>query len=233
MSDKYLYAGSYIVSYDLENPNIIKEYILVDRKYFNIDFNIYLKDNERIIVPRSNIEDFENGKQIVDMEYSLKPDDNFALIINSKFVNKKAPLNLSYSIMRLYYVWTKNNNLVYLSAEELNKEGKNVKVLYTVDYLGEVAGRHDVIKKTYPTGKYELLTAIDMDRYAIYSQYRSLAEDKSIWNYNYGNLREVHNEFRKRGIEFSKDLYKQIDEMNKRLILSMDQQIKNGNNKHQ
>lgn len=67
MSDKYLYAGSYIVSYDLENPNIIKEYILVDRKYFNIDFNIYLKDNERIIVPRSNIEDFENGKQIVDM----------------------------------------------------------------------------------------------------------------------------------------------------------------------
>lgn len=226
MNDKYLYAGSYIVTYDLENPNVIKRYILVDRKYPNIDFNIYLKGNERIIVPRSNIEDFENGKQIVDMEYSLKPDDNFALIINSKFVNKKAPLNLSYSIMRLYYVWTKSNNRVYLSAEELNKEDKNIKVLYTVDYLGDVAGRHDVIKKNYPAGKFELLTAIDMDGYAIYSPHRSLAEDTPIWNYNYGNLREIYNEFRKRGIKFSNDLYKQLDDKNKRLILSIDQQIK-------
>ena len=39
-NQKYLYVGSYIVAYDLENPNLIKRTIPVDRNYPNIDFNI-------------------------------------------------------------------------------------------------------------------------------------------------------------------------------------------------
>ena len=41
MNNKYLYVGSYIVTYDIDNPNQIKDFILVERDNPNIDFNIY------------------------------------------------------------------------------------------------------------------------------------------------------------------------------------------------
>ena len=70
MNNKYLYVGSYIVTYDIENPNQIKDFILVERDNPYIDFNIYFNGIDRIIVQRHLIPTFEAKNNIVFMNNS-------------------------------------------------------------------------------------------------------------------------------------------------------------------
>ena len=70
MNNKYLYVGSYIVTYDIENPNQIKDFILVERDNPNIDFNIYFNGIDRVFIQGSLVPTFEAKNKIVFMNNS-------------------------------------------------------------------------------------------------------------------------------------------------------------------
>lgn len=70
MNNKYLYVGSYIVTYDIENPNQIKDFILVERDNPNIDFNIYFNGIDRVFIQGFLVPTFEAKNKIVFMNNS-------------------------------------------------------------------------------------------------------------------------------------------------------------------
>lgn len=89
---------------------------------------------------------------------------------------------------------------------------------YILDYLGNVAGRSDVIRKIDYNGQSHLYTAIDTDGYAIYNEARSTYRGEFVWEYEYGDIRSFYNSFRSRGIRFSHDVYGKIDEGYQKLL---------------
>lgn len=87
-----------------------------------------------------------------------------------------------------------------------------------MDYLGNVAGRSDVIRLTYKSGKQDLYTAVNEDGYGIYNNERSIYRGEFVWEYNYGNISEMYSAFRDRGIVFENDTYAKIAEYYKGIM---------------
>lgn len=80
----------------------------------------------------------------------------------------------------------------------------------TLEYLGSVAGKEDVIKKIYENESL-LYVAVDEDGYGIYNEDRSTYTGKYIWEYNYGNLRNEYEALKKRGFLLKNDVYGRFD----------------------
>jgi len=76
-----------------------------------------------------------------------------------------------------------------------------------IEYLGNVAGRSDVIRKTSKNHKPMLLTVCDRERYGIYNEERSIYRGEFIWEYTDGNIKDMYSAFRDRGIVFEDDIY--------------------------
>lgn len=89
-NQKYLYVGSYIVAYDLENPNLIKRTIPVDRNYPNIDFNIYFDGIDKVVVHGDKILSFEENHTILDTNHDLLRNHYATLYPSFKRVKTKA-----------------------------------------------------------------------------------------------------------------------------------------------
>ena len=89
-NQKYLYVGSYIVAYDLENPNQIKDFILVERDNPNIDFNIYFNGIDKVVVPGDKILSFEENHTILDTNHDLLRNHYATLYPSFKRVKTKA-----------------------------------------------------------------------------------------------------------------------------------------------
>ena len=87
-----------------------------------------------------------------------------------------------------------------------------------VEYLGNVAGRSDVIRLTYKSGKSVLYTSVNEDGYGIYNNERSIYRGEFVWEYNHGSISDVYSAFRDRGIVFEDDTYAKITERNRRLF---------------
>ncbi len=100
--------------------------------------------------------------------------------------------------------------------------------IVAIDYLGHVAGRDDVIRMTYASGKSSLCKAVDEDGYGIYNEERSTYKGEYVWEYTYGDLSEEYTAFRNRGIVFQNDIYKKMYEREARLFNA----IGEGINKH-
>ena len=114
-------------------------------------------------------------------------------------------------------------NLVYFDTKkELKKYKKNNDTsmgnICTIQYLGNVAGRSDVIKIKYESGKKILCTAIDSDGYAVYNEERSTYKGEFVWEFEYGNLKSKYTALRDRGIVFENDIYVKIEERTKELL---------------
>lgn len=129
----------------------------------------------------------------------------------------KDPLNsLPNPQMRLYgysgvfenlFFDTEEELMEYLRVQNIQPNGKSV-----IDYLGNVLGRSDVIRLTDNNGKQTFYTAIDNDGYATYHHEKSMNKKEFIWEYNYGDLREIYSAFRSRGASFENDIYAKEDE---------------------
>ncbi len=87
-----------------------------------------------------------------------------------------------------------------------------------IEYLGDFAGRSDVIKKIDKDYRIRFYTAIDEDGYGIYNPKRNSSAGEPIWEYNYGDLREMYSAFRDRGITFTNDIYAKIDKENQQTL---------------
>ena len=124
--------------------------------------------------------------------------------------------------MRLYGFSGAFNSAYFDTEEELIEWVKNHNIQFgdicVIDYLGNVAGRSDVIRKTYKSGKSILYAACDEDGYGIYNLERSAYRGEFVWEYNHGSLREMYSAFRDRGISFENDIYDEIDKRNQKIL---------------
>lgn len=87
-----------------------------------------------------------------------------------------------------------------------------------IEYLGNVAGCSDVIRKVKRNGKKVLYTAVDEDGYGIYNYERSVYRNEFIWEYSHGSISEMYSAFRDRGITFEDDIYAKITERKQQLL---------------
>ncbi|MEE3342599.1 MAG: hypothetical protein VZS44_00730 [Bacilli bacterium] len=124
--------------------------------------------------------------------------------------------------MRLYGFSGVFNSAYFDTKEELNEWVKNHNTdfgdICVIDYLGKVAGRNDVIRKTYRDGKSKLYAVCDNYGYGIYNFKRSIYRGEFVWEYNYGSLREMYSAFRDRGISFDNDIYDKIDKKYQKIL---------------
>ena len=114
------------------------------------------------------------------------------------------------------------------TEEELKEKIKDLDPIFggriqIFDYLGEVAGRRDVIRVTNNDGRSFLYVAVDEDGYGIYNEERSIYRGEFVWEYNYGNLREMYSAFRDKGIVFERDIYAEIDERYRRVMAMVEE----------
>lgn len=124
--------------------------------------------------------------------------------------------------MRLYGFSGVFNSAYFDTEKELIEWVKNHDTDFgdvcVIDYLGKVAGRSDVIRKTYKSGKSNLYVACDEDGYGIYNFERSTYRGEFVWEYNHGSLREIYSAFRDRGISFENDIYDEIDKRHQKVL---------------
>lgn len=126
------------------------------------------------------------------------------------------------SQMKLYGYRGVFNSEFFDTDEELSEWMKTEKLGFgikcIIDYVGNVAGRNDVLKITEIGGLTYLVTACDEDGYGIYNEERSNRCNTFIWEYYHGNLSSMYKAFRDRGIVFENDIYKEIEDRNKRIL---------------
>ena len=89
--------------------------------------------------------------------------------------------------------------------------------IYMIEYLGDAAGRIDVIKINSKNSE-TICSPIDEDGYAIYNAKRSIYKGRFIWEYKDGSLKEIYDAFRDRGIVFKNDIYKRWECRNRQLM---------------
>ncbi len=137
---------------------------------------------------------------------------------DKELVNKNPLTEMPNPEMRLFdingdYFETKEELEGYCQCKGLSMDNPCV-----LDYLRSFAGRSDVIRKTYKNGRNIFFAAIDEDGYGIYNYERSIYKREFIWEFSYGDIREIYTPFRDRGIVFEDDIYGKIDEKNKQLL---------------
>lgn len=131
--------------------------------------------------------------------------------------NKESFIKLPNSKMKLYAFMGIINKVFFDTEEELNEyirfKENDFGRAAIIDYLGAMAGRQDVVRVEYPNGETKFITAIDLDGYAIYNKEKSVQEQKPVWEFEYGDIREIYIAFKDRGISFANDLYKKEEEL--------------------
>lgn len=135
-----------------------------------------------------------------------------------KYLNEKNRININplknipKPLVRLYGFCGIYQNVYFPSEEELLEYINNNNTIYgdacILDYLGEVAGFDNVIRKTYDDGYFVLYCQLDEEKYAIYDYEKSVYYNKFIWNYVKGNLNEEYNSLMKYSDNLTKTLMK-------------------------
>lgn len=126
------------------------------------------------------------------------------------------------SKMSLYSYTTSDGMKFFETKQELNeyiKYNNSNGYVTTVDYLGDAYNSIDVIKETYEDGSYRYITVADNEGYLVLNNKIIKEKQQIMWEYVSGCLRDVYSAFRERGISFTDDTYKKIDERNQKILL--------------
>lgn len=124
--------------------------------------------------------------------------------------------------MKLYGINENNNEKYFNSRAQLRKYCQRHKIsmddMFVLEYIRYFANRSDVIKKTSSNGLSIFYTVSNEYGYEVYNHEKSLKEKNYVWEFNYGEIEEMYNIFRNRGIIFENDVYGRIEE-NHKLVL--------------
>lgn len=133
--------------------------------------------------------------------------------------------------MKLYgFLWTFESSFFDTQEgliEYIKTHNTQFGSICVIEYLGQVAGRSDVIRLTYKSGKSAFYTPCDEYGYGIYNYERNVYRGEFIWEYNHGNISEIYSAFRDRGIVFENDIYAKISERNRK-IMNMFEEYRKG-----
>lgn len=86
---------------------------------------------------------------------------------------------------------------------------------FTVEYIGNMFGMNDVIRKTIRKCNPIYCAAFEKDGYAVYNEEKSNSENDDVWEYRYGSISEIYSAFREHGIVFENDIYGKLEKNNK------------------
>lgn len=120
------------------------------------------------------------------------------------------------SKMTLYMITTKNGSIYSRNKDSLDDylKSRNITIGFKtkVEYMGNILNCIDVIKQTYEDGTYRYVSVANEEGYLFYDFEQSKKEEKPIWMYIPGSLREIYDAFKLNGIKLEDDTYKKIDE---------------------
>lgn len=131
--------------------------------------------------------------------------------------NPLTEIPTSQMVLYKFYGGFKSESVYYFDTEEelkehvKNNDGKFADIC-VLEFIGNFAGRSDVIRQTSKNRKPMLLSACDRDGYAIYNEERSTYCGEFVWEYNHGDIKDMYSAFRDRGIVFENDIYRKIEE---------------------
>lgn len=159
-----------------------------------------MKNDEKMFFDELK-EVLNNQKPIIEVGCSKE----VQRLVDGEPVNINPLTELPEPIMRLYGLLFKTGNIIYFDTKEelidyIKTYGSYFSVVCLIDYLGEVAGRCDVIKKTTIDGTSILYTNVNKNSYGVYNPNRSFYKGEYVWEYNRGNIEEMYSSFKKRGI---------------------------------
>ena len=83
-----------------------------------------------------------------------------------------------------------------------------------IEYLGNILGKNSVIRRTLKNGNVKLFIIYDEDVYGMYDYRYSLYRKDFMWDFEFGNLKEIYNAFIDRDIVDEEDLYQKIENRN-------------------
>ena len=115
------------------------------------------------------------------------------------------------SKLRIYAIINAFQNICFDKEEKMLKYMKYKKNYggekVIIDYLGNMFGRVDVIKVTYSDDSVKYFSLENDLGYVVYNQ------NKMVWEYEYGELKDIYNEIKRLGIKLENDVYGRIDEL--------------------
>lgn len=88
--------------------------------------------------------------------------------------------------------------------------------LTALEYLGDFAGRSDVISCTDRQGHVTIQRQVKMDIIEVFDNEMSVLEGKPVWIGGYGNLRTEYAALRTRGISLNHDVFADYDALMER-----------------
>lgn len=132
-------------------------------------------------------------------------------------VNEVGIINEPKSKLRIYAIINVFQNIYFDKEEKMLKYIKYRKNFggekVIIDYFGHMAGRVDVIKVIYSDNSVKYFSLENDLGYVIYNQEKSISLGEDVWEYEYGELKDIYNEIKRRGIKLENDVYGRIDEL--------------------
>ncbi|MBQ7140023.1 MAG: hypothetical protein IJO32_00805 [Bacilli bacterium] len=130
-------------------------------------------------------------------------------VINSKNINPL--IEIPNAKMKLYEIDGISDSIFFDTIDELEKYIISNMIyfykFYITEFMGDMAGESNVIRKSTKSGMATLYTMCDINGYKIYNPERSIYEGKFIWEYVPGKIDELYKAFRERGIVIENDIY--------------------------
>lgn len=139
--------------------------------------------------------------------------DKYAETVIFNDVKEKVNINplseLPNPIIRLYGFSGIDKSVYFDTENELIEYASTHNITYGVfcilDYLGDLAGKSNVIRKTYDDGYFKLYSPIDNDSCYSYNYEKSYCCGEYIWNKIEGNLNDEFLAFCRRDLSFDID----------------------------
>ena len=128
--------------------------------------------------------------------------------LKNMFEIKQANVNplpvLPESKLKLYCVQDAFDSEFFDTTDEqelcMKMKKTDVKRKITIEYLGEVAGKNNVIKEIKINGDYRLISIKNENEYDVYNVEKSNYKGDFVWDHYYGNTKSVYNAFKERNI---------------------------------
>ena len=153
--------------------------------------------------------------------YQERGDELVSLLkknIDGVIADEDSLVDLPNAEMRLYGVY----GFYFVTLEKLVNFCQNNDIsidnVYVLDYIRNIAGRSDVIRKIDKDGRSVFYTAIDRDGYGVYNDEKSRRCGEFVWEFNYGSIEELYAPFREIGVVFEIDIYAKLNEEMKHVL---------------
>ena len=152
-----------------------------------------------------------------EKEAAEKQKDTLTRLVDGEPVNRDPLTEIPEPQMRLYGFSGVFHSAFFDTEEELQLWISDHSIEFgsicVLDYLGDIAGREDVMRYTYMNGTERMIAPCDIDGYGIYNKKRSIYCGRFIWEYFYGDIQNEVQAFRDRGIEFQNDIYAEREKL--------------------